>query len=142
MANLATVLREEIRRLARKEARTLNEKAHRASANYRRDIASMKRHLATLERKVALLEKKTWSHDRVAKVEVENVRFSAKGLSSQRKRLGISAAEYATLVGVSAQTLYNWERGRTRPRREQIAVLAALRGITKKEADARFEHLT
>jgi DNA-binding transcriptional regulator YiaG len=69
------------------------------------------------------------------------VRFTATGLRSQRKRLGLSATDYAQLVGVSAQSIYNWEREITRPRKEQIAILAALRGMGKKEAQARLRQL-
>ena len=69
------------------------------------------------------------------------VRFTATGLRSQRKRLGLSAADYAQLVGVSAQSIYNWEREIARPRKEQIAVLAALRGMGKREAQARLRQL-
>lgn len=38
----------------------------------------------------------------------------------------MSAADYAKLVGVSPQTIYNWEKGKTRPRKEQIARLSLL----------------
>ena len=43
MANLATVLKEEIRRLARRETKTLTETMRRQSAQHRRDIADLKR---------------------------------------------------------------------------------------------------
>jgi DNA-binding transcriptional regulator YiaG len=69
------------------------------------------------------------------------VRFTAKGLRSQRKRLDLSAAEYAQLVGVTPQAIYKWERETADPRKEQIAMLAALRGVGKKEAQARLQQL-
>ena len=56
---------------------------------------------------------------------VTKVRFVAKGLKSQRDRLGLSAAEFGKLIGVSAQSVYNWEGGQTRPRDEQM-ILARL----------------
>ena len=61
------------------------------------------------------------------------MRFVAKGLRSQRSRLALSASEFGKLVGVSAQSVYNWERGTTRPREQQIAKLASLRGLGKRE---------
>lgn len=144
MTTLATVLKDEIRRLARKEARAQTDKLQTASAQYRRDIAALKRQVAALERKLVLLEKTAWGSGRAASggdVAVENVRFSAKGLVSQRARLGLSAADYAALVGVTAQTLYNWEHGRTRPREDQLKALVGVRGISKREALARLEQL-
>ncbi len=62
-------------------------------------------------------------------------------MKAQRDRLGFSAAKYAKLVGVSELTIYNWEKGETRPRKEQLAALAAVRGIGKREALAKLELL-
>jgi DNA-binding transcriptional regulator YiaG len=61
------------------------------------------------------------------------VRFVAKGLKSQRNRLGLSAGDYARLVGVSAQSIYNWEQGNSTPRPPQLAIIATLRGMGKRE---------
>ena len=144
MSNLAAVLKDEIKRLTRKEVKASTSVLRRSSAQHRRDIASLKRTVAELERKVVLLEKKTWSStpETGAKVEeTEKIRFSAKGLVSQRKRLHLSVADYATLIGVSVPTLYNWENGKTRPRAAQLLSIASFRGITKKEARARLDQL-
>jgi transcriptional regulator with XRE-family HTH domain len=67
------------------------------------------------------------------------VRFVAKGLRSQRKRLGLSQTDVGTLLGVSAQSIYNWESESARPRDDQLAKLAALRGIGKREAAERLK---
>ena len=37
--------------------------------------------------------------------------------------------------------IYNWEKGKTRPRQEQLAALVAVRGIGKREALAKLELL-
>ena len=47
----------------------------------------------------------------------------------------LSAADFGKLLGVSAQSIYNWERESAYPRVEQIARLAAIRGIGKREAN-------
>jgi DNA-binding transcriptional regulator YiaG len=141
MPNIAAVLKSEISRLARKEIREQTQTLQRQSAQYRRDIAALKRQVTLLERKASLLEKTVLSEkpSRSGDVDVERVRFSPKGLRSQRKRLGMSAGDYGKLVGVSSQTIYNWEQGSSKPRKQQLAELAALRGIGKKEALARLE---
>jgi DNA-binding transcriptional regulator YiaG len=46
------------------------------------------------------------------------------------------------LVGVSAQTVYNWEAGKSRPRQQQLAAIAAIRKLGKREAQARLASLT
>ena len=59
----------------------------------------------------------------------------------QRERLGLSAEDFGKLLGVSAQSIYNWEHEKARPRAEQLAKVAALRGIGKREAKARLDQL-
>ena len=143
MPNIAAVLRDEITRITRKELRSQTEGLKKVSAQHRRDIASLKRQVVTLERQVSLLERQVLKEPPVGTVNKSEVRvrFTAKGLRSQRKRLDLSAAEYAQLVGVTSQTIYKWERETAYPRKEQIATLAALRGIGKKEAQARLQQL-
>ncbi len=140
MPNVASVLKEEISRLARKELRTQLEGIKKSSATHRKDIATLKREISGLERQVAILEKRVLGESAQASAADpdSNVRFTAKGLKSQRNRLGLSAKDYARLAGVSALSVYNWEKGSIRPRKSQIANLATLRGIGKKEAMARI----
>ena len=57
------------------------------------------------------------------------------------EKLGLSAADYATLVEVSAQTIYNWERGKSKPQEQQLASLLAVRDLGKREALKRLELL-
>ena len=71
----------------------------------------------------------------------KTVRFAAKGLRAQRDQLRLSQTDFGKLLGVSAQSIYNWERGETRPRHAQISKIAALRGIGKKKADERLKQL-
>jgi DNA-binding XRE family transcriptional regulator len=49
--------------------------------------------------------------------------------------------DMGTLLRVSAQTIYNWEAEKSRPRQEQLAAIAALRGLGKREAAAKLEEL-
>ena len=113
---------------------------------HRHEIATLKRQYADLARQVALLNRRvlgappaTASSGSVA--GGKKVRFVAKGLKSQRNRLGLSAADYGRLVGVSAQSIYNWEQGHAFPRAEQLKMVAALRGIGKRDAVARLKQV-
>jgi len=143
MPNIASVLKDEILRLARKEIREQTSTLKKMSARYRTDIAEMKRQVADLQRTVALLEQQALKDipSQVTKADAEGVRFTAKGLRSQRERLGLSAANYGKLVGVSGQTVYNWEGEISRPRKQQLAAIAAVRSMSKKEAQARLEKM-
>jgi len=143
MADIAGVLREEILRLARKELRKQTVAFKRASAQYRRDIAEMKRKLSDLQRRLGPIEKQIarTAAPPVPQGESDGVRFTAKGLRSQRKRLELSAADFGKLVGVTGQSIYSWEREMSRPRKQQVARIAAIRHLGKREALARLEQL-
>lgn len=143
MPNIATAIREEIVRLSRKELKKQTSVSKKASAQYRRDIASLKRQVKKLERTVAVLEKSVLAKPLKPEknIDASNVRFSPKGLVAQRERLGLSASDYAKLAGVSGLSVYNWEKGKAKPRREQVVTLSALRGIGKREALLRLEKL-
>ena len=65
-----------------------------------------------------------------------NIRFTAKGFKTLRQRLGISAADTGRLLGVSGQTVYAWETGSSRPRKQQMANIIKLRALGKKEVEA------
>ena len=84
---------------------------------------------------------KSGQEPQVDQEAVKSARFSPRSVKSQRERLGLSAADYAKLVGVSGLTIYNWEHGKSRPRKEQLAALVAVRGIGKREALRRLELL-
>ena len=144
MANLAATIKEEIQRLARKEIKAQTGSTKQAVAKYRREISQLKRQLREQEKKIAFLEAqetKRLSQPQAVEEPVEGVRFSARSVKSQRERLRFSAADYAKLVGVSSLTIYNWEQGKSRPRKEQLAALAAVRGIGKREALVKLELL-
>jgi DNA-binding transcriptional regulator YiaG len=143
MSNIGAALKQEIVRLARRELRIHAQPLQKASAQYRRDIAALKRQVATLERQATLLQRRVLDKPSTAPPgeSATKVRFVAKGLKSHRERLGLSAADYGTLVGVSAQSVYNWEQGNATPRSGQLQTIAALRGVGKREAQRRLEQL-
>ncbi len=144
MPSLERVLREEIRRLARKEAKTQLDAVKRATAQHRKEIATLRRQLDGLEKRFTFLEsqeRKRLSQQRDQPSSLEEVRFSARSVRSHRRRLNLSAEDYGRLLGVSAQTVYHWERGLTRPRKSQLAALVEVRSIGKREATKRLKLL-
>jgi DNA-binding transcriptional regulator YiaG len=68
--------------------------------------------------------------------QAEGLRFRAKGFAAHRQRLGLSAAQSAALLGVSALSVYHWEAGKSRPRAVHMPRIAAFRKLGKKQAAA------
>ena len=137
MPNIATALRDEIKRLSRQQSRTHIDPTKKATAVHRRDIALLKRQVVLLERQVKALMRRApnTSVPQTSGPEAK-VRFVAKGLRSQRERLGLSAEGLGKVLGVSGQSIYNWESGKARPRQDQMVKLSHLRKVGKRQAMA------
>jgi DNA-binding transcriptional regulator YiaG len=139
MPNIATVLKGEISRIARKEVRAETESLKKQSSQYRGQIAELKRQVADLEK---LLRKQSKGIREAPAAQAGDtaatagLRFRSKGFATHRKRLGLSAAQAGALLGVSGQTIYHWEAGKARPRASQLPRIDALRKLTKKGAAA------
>ena len=144
MPNIAVVLKEEIRRLAKKEVKTHTNATRHAVALYRRDMAKLKRLVREQQARIAFFAKQL-SHSgdqpQAAEEPFAGIRYSARSVRAQRSRLGLSAEDYGKLVSVSGLTIYNWEHGKARPRKAQLAALIAVRGSGKREALKRLEAL-
>ncbi len=142
MPNIASVLKEEIARVARKEVRGETDSLKKASSQYRSNIAALKRQVAALERQLKQLAK---GAKRQASAPSESdggtIRYSAKRLASHRAKLGLSAKDYGALIGVSALSIYKWEGGNVRPRASQLQAIAAVRRLGKREAAAHLRDL-
>jgi DNA-binding transcriptional regulator YiaG len=141
MPNIASLLKAEIVRLARKEVRNEVGSMRKSSATHRREIAALKREVTALRKQAKGLARQASGSSRANAEAPEGSapRFVAKGFRSMRARLGLSAAELATLLEVSPQSVYNWEHGKAAPRASQVAAIAALRPMGKKEARQRLE---
>lgn len=135
MPNIASVLKSEITRIARKEIRAELEQLKKSVGSHRSEIAALKRRSLSLEQALKRVHKSLPEPGPLPNDEAgKTLRFSAKGLASQRRRLGLSADALAVLVGASGQSVYNWEAGKTRPRASHLAAIAALRGLSKTQA--------
>lgn len=146
MPNIATVLKAEVTRLARKELRGETETLRKAVSSQRSELASLKRRVQDLEKALKLVAQVAASAKPprptvTADEEGGQFRFRAGGMAANRKRLGLSAADFGLLVGATGQSVYAWEAGKSRPRPQNLAAIAALRGVGKKEVVSRLAAL-
>ena len=113
MSELTKILRSEITRVAKREARWLVAPTRKSSIVAKQELVALKRRVAELERTVSNLERSAKAVAAVSKpVDAgRKIRFSARGVRAQRERLGMSAEDFGTLLGVSSQSIYNWEHG-------------------------------
>jgi DNA-binding transcriptional regulator YiaG len=142
MSNVASALKEEISRVARKEIRRETSSLKKSSTTYRSEIAGLKRRVVELERQLRRVGRGGQSSSPAAANEDSvstGTRFSAKSMAAQRKRLGLSAAECGLLIGASSQSIYNWEEGKARPRAQHLPAIFALRNLGRRQANEILE---
>lgn len=139
MSTLTTALKAEITRGAKRELNKAIAPLRKVNAAHRRDIAALKREVTQLRRELKVAEKALAKAAPSVSTEPEDstpnrARVTTKGIRSARARLGLSADDFATLAGVSGQTIYLWEADKTKPRPAQVEALVKLRTMGKKEA--------
>ncbi|MBI4364786.1 MAG: helix-turn-helix transcriptional regulator [Candidatus Latescibacteria bacterium] len=148
MPNLAAVLKTEIRRLARKEAKASTAPLRKIVRALRRKVADQKRSIEDLERSVrrakaagalAVAAGAAGREGAAGASEGLQVRFSPRWVRKHREKLKMSRRIYAKLVGVSAQSIFGWESGRARPRRSALAAWHRLRSMGAREIKALLE---
>ncbi|MDQ8034098.1 MAG: helix-turn-helix domain-containing protein [Bordetella sp.] len=140
MPNIASVLKTEIARVARKEVRGETESLKKASTQHRAAIAQLRREMADLHKALKQAQRAAGTVVRAGARPAPGGnapaaeggdgtprRFSASRLAAHRAKLGLSAAEYGRLVGMSGATIYNWEQGKSRPDPQQVQLLGALK---------------
>ena len=136
MGKIETVLKAEIARLARRETKAL-------IAMHVEELRRLRKRVASLEQAVKAVKtaraheqaerKVTTAVQTVAGEEAPRVRMSPRLIRSLRSRLGISQADLAKLVGVSAVAVGSWESGKSSPRSESKTRIAALRSLGRRE---------
>ena len=144
MSTFASSFKQEVIRLARKEAKAAVAPVRKPSVAARSAIADLKRRVAALERdnrRLGALVAK------IPQPQVESAKakgwITGKGMRSFRKKLRLTGQEFAKLLGVSMMTVYQWERknGALRVRDTTRAAILAVRGLGAREAKARLAAL-
>ncbi|RYY89161.1 MAG: hypothetical protein EOO24_33595 [Comamonadaceae bacterium] len=144
MPNIASILKAEISRVARREVRAEIESLKKASVQHRSAIAALRRQVDQLHKDLRRTAKAGAPVAASSAPASEGAadgtprRFSATRLAAHRAKLALSAAAYGTLVGVSSQTIYNWEQGKSRPGKKQLDALVAVRGMSRAEVAERL----
>ena len=136
MPNIASLLKTEIARLARKEVRSATGALKKAAGIYRSEIAALKRRTDALERQLRHARKaaEVLAPSPEPEEALSGFRFSPKGLASHRKRLGLSANDLGKLLGATGQSVYKWESGEARPRAANMPAIAAVRKLGRRDA--------
>lgn len=149
MPNVAKVLKEEIQRLAKKEARDalkpLQKEVRRLKTQereLRREVDKLKAHNKRLVKRVEPVIETT--EESIAKSQAQRIRPTANSVKKLRKKFKMTQAEFAKLLGVSSQSVTNWEtqKGRLQLHSRPLEAIAGAMEFGAREARKRLEELT
>ncbi len=146
MPNVMTVLKAEISRIARKEAKQAVAPLRKPTTGARRTFADLKRRVAGLEKECKRLGAALAKMPKPEPQEVPGKGkgwISGKGVRSLRQKLGLSQDAFARLVGVTPNGVYQWEckPGMLRLRDKTRTALLAARQLGAREAKARLAEI-
>ena len=135
MPDFKQSFQDEVRRLARKELKALDEKIN----EQKKTIAALQKRVNELEKKQTVsapaaapaAEKKQDAPAQEAKGR--KARFSPKSITKFRKKYSISQKALAKLLDVTPFTVSHWEIGKNRPRPSQIEAFSALAKLGKRK---------
>jgi DNA-binding transcriptional regulator YiaG len=142
MPDIKNLLNDEIRRLARKEIRIALEPVNAQIAAQKKTISDLKKYIADLEK---LLRKsnpaKIAEIEEAAESEDNKIRLNAAGIIRIRKKYKLTQSELARLLDVATHTVSIWELGKSAPRAAMKQKICDLRGLGKREINARLAAL-
>ncbi|MBL0729414.1 DNA-binding transcriptional regulator [Piscinibacter sp. HJYY11] len=141
MTNIASLLKSEIIRLARKEVRAEIQSLKKGLAGHRSEIGALKKEVRSLQNQLKRASKGAKPPAAEGARDETQVRFSTAGMKAHRKKLKLSAKDYGLLIGASMLSVYKWEDGKVKPRTSALARIARVRTIGKREADRRLAEL-
>ncbi len=136
MGKLEGVLKSEIVRLAKREARKISGPLGRDVRTLRATVSRLRKTLAALE-KLTERQRRAMPEEKVlletSAEEVKSARFSPRLIRTLRTHLGITQKQLALLIGVTVGAIHQWESGKFRPRTDKKGMLAALRKMGRRD---------
>lgn len=137
MPKIETAIRDAIQRGARKQIRLVAAPLRREVRRLRQAVRQLRRDVTTLRGVAASWQRAvqgTPETPQVTEEAAKAARLSPRLILTLRRRLGLSRAKLARLVGVSAVSVAQWERGRSSPSGTNRRALVALRKLGRRDA--------
>jgi DNA-binding transcriptional regulator YiaG len=141
MSNVVEVLKAEIARISKKEAKSATQGIGKSNTWLRKVVADLKKRVLLLEKEnkrlVATMKKyQVESPEKLDQEEGRKARFTSRGIHSLRNRLRLSQADFGKLLGTTPGAVYLWEKkeGALRLRDKTRAAILSIRGLSAGEA--------
>ena len=141
MSNVAKVLKAEIARISKREAKSATQGIGKSNTWLRKTVADLKKRMVVLEKEnkrlVAVMKKhQPESPQKSDQEKGRKARFTSRGIRALRKKLRLSQADFGKLVGTTPGAVYLWEKkeGPISLRQKTKAAILYVRGLGAREA--------
>ena len=148
MSNVAKVLKAEIARISKKEAKSATQAIGKSNTWLRKTVADMKKRLVLLEKEnkrlVATVKKyQVAQPEKPDQEEGKKARFTSKGILALRKKLRLSQADFGKLLGTTPGAVHLWEKkvGALNLREKTKAAILSVRGLGAREAKEKLKEI-
>jgi len=148
MSNVAKVLKAEIARISKREAKIATEAIGKSNTWLRKTVADLKKRLVLLEKEnkrlTATVKKfQVPQPEKMEQEEGKKARFTSRGIRALRKKLHLSQADFGKLLGTTPHAVYLWEKkiGAVNLREKTKTAILAIRGLGAREAKEKLAEL-
>jgi len=148
MSNVVNVLKAEIARISKREAKSATEGIGKSNTWLRKTVADLKKRLVLLEkennRQVAAMKKfQAAQPEKPDQEDGKKTRFTSKGIRALRRKLRLSQADFGKLLGATRGAVYFWEKklGALNLRDKTKTAILSVRGLGAREAKEKLEEL-
>jgi len=146
MSNVVKVLKAEIVRISKKEAKSATQGIGKSNTWLRKTVADLKKRLALLEKEnkrlaAAMKKYQAAQPEKIEQEEIKKARFTSKGIRALRKKLRVSQADFGKLLRTTPHAVYLWEKkkGVLNLRERTKAAILSIRDLGAKEVRDELE---
>jgi DNA-binding transcriptional regulator YiaG len=148
MSNVVKILKAEIARISKKEAKSATQAIGKSNTWLRKTVADLKKRLVLLEKEnkrlgATVKNFQVAQPEKTEQEEGKKVRFSSRGIRALRKKLRLSQADFGKLLGATPHAVYLWEKklGALNLRDKTKAAILSVRGLEAREAREKLKEI-
>ncbi len=148
MSNVVKILKTEIARISKKEAKSATQAIGKSNTWLRKTVGDLRKRLVLLEKEnkhlVAVMRKfQATQPEKLEQEEGKKARFTSRGISALRKKLRLSQADFGKLLGTTPHAVYLWEKkaGALNLRDRTKAAILSVRELGAREAKEKLAEL-